>query len=403
MSITILTGLPGSGKSETLISRVRSALQEGRVVKTIMCGDSSVLRARPGIAVRGMMGCRSGLSTRLNHFVSADQSTKFLANAPPESLLAFDEAHYFGQGLVESWCAAADRGVEILIASPSAAQLKALNRRGHEASRLRLTCQICKERDASEFFCHLDDDRTESVCDACFQRVKTETKAEIVRRLRRSPPNPGEECIYQPIELPECSGWNVIRGDSQKRFRIIRDICAGEGLPGMHSTYLDVGCNTGFFCHQMYKAGFRSTGVDVTVSDIEVARLLGTYVRRDYANYVVSDAHEYLRATQGGLFDVTSAFSVFQWVMIQKTHEHGLECMRWLFRKTRRICILEMGESTEAHYVERIGMRYDSAWIYDFMQRHGGFERIDLLDSKTNKLKRDLLVGYKNSPSGAGH
>ena len=40
-------------------------------------------------------------------------------------------------------------------------------------------------------------------------------------------------------------------------------------------------------------------------------RLLGTYVRRDYANYVVSDAHEYLRGTQGKLFDVTSAFSVF--------------------------------------------------------------------------------------------
>ena len=190
MSITILTGLPGPGKSETLITRVRSALQEGRVVETIMCGDSSVLRARPGIAVRGTMGCRSGLSTRLNHFLSVDQSIKLLANAPPESPLAFDEAHYFGQGLVESWCAAADRGVEILIASPSAAQLKALNRRGHEASRLRLTCQICKEGDASEFFCHFDDDRTESVCDACFQRVKTETKAEIVRRLRRSPPNP---------------------------------------------------------------------------------------------------------------------------------------------------------------------------------------------------------------------
>ena len=171
----------------------------------------------------------------------------------------------------------------------------------------------------------------------------------------------------------------------------------------MHSTYLDVGCNTGFFCHQMYKAGFRSTGVDVTVRGIEVAKLLGTYVRRDYANYGVSDAHEYLRTTQGELFDVTSAFSVFQWVMIHKTHEHGLASMRWLFRKTGRICILEMGESTEAHYVERIGMRYDSAWICDFRQRHGGFERIDLLDNKTNKLKRGLLVCCRNLPSGTGH
>ena len=403
MPITILTGLPGSGKSETLITSVRSALQEGRVAETIMCGDSPVLRARPRLAVRGTMGCRSGLTTRLNHFVPVEQAIKLLADAPPDSLLAFDEAHYFGQGVVESWCAAADRGVEILISSPSVAQLKALNERGHEASRLRLTCQICREHDASGFFCYLDDDRTESVCDDCFKRVKTETRVEIVRRLRCNPPNPGEECIYQPVELPECRGWNVIRGDSQRRFQVIRDICAGKGLPGMHSTYLDVGCNTGFFCHQMYKAGFRSTGVDITVKDIEVARLLGTYFRRDFANYVVSDAHDYLQATQGELFDVTSAFSVFQWVMIQKTYEHGLECMRWLFQKTRRICILEMGESTEAHYVERIGMRYDSAWIHDFMRTHGGFQRIELLDRKSSKLKRDLFVGYKNSPSGTSH
>ena len=403
MSITILTGLPGSGKSETLITSVRSALQEGRVAETFMCGDSSVLRARPRLAVRGIMGCRSGLTTRLNHFVSVEQAIKLLADSHPDSLLAFDEAHYFGQEVVASWCAAADRGVEILVSSPSVPQLEALSKRGHEARRLRLTCQICGERDASEFFCHLDDDRTESVCADCFQRVKTETRAEIVRRLRCNPPKPGEECIYQPVELPECRGWNVIRGDSRKRFEIIRDICADKGLPGMHSTYLDVGCNTGFFCHQMYKAGFKTTGVDITVKDIEIARRLGTYFRRDFANYVVSDAHEYLQSTQGKLFDVTSAFSVFQWVMIQKTHEHGLECMRWLFQKTGRICILEMGESTEAHYVERIGMRYDSAWIHGFMRTHGGFEQIELLDRKTTKLKRDLLVGYKDSQSGAGH
>ena len=279
MSITILTGLPGSGKSETLITTIRSALQEGRVAETVMCRDSSVLRARPRLAVRGIMGCRSGLTTRLNHFVPIEQAIKLLADAHPDSLLAFDEAHYFGQEVVASWCAAAaaDRGVEILISSPSAPLLKALSTRGYEASRLRLTCQICGERDTSELFCHLDDDRTESVCDDCFQRVKTEARVEIVGRLRCNPPSPGEECIYQPVELPECRGWSVIRDDSRKRFKIIRDICADKGLPGMHSTFLDVGCNSGFFCHQMYKAGFKSTGIDITAGDIEVARLLGTW------------------------------------------------------------------------------------------------------------------------------
>ena len=54
-----------------------------------------------------------------------------------------------------------------------------------------------------------------------------------------------------------------------------------------------------------------------------------------------------------------------------------------------------MGESTEAHYIERVGLKYDSAWIYDLMQAHGGFERIDLIDMKLTNLKRDLFIGYK--------
>ena len=395
MGITTLTGLPGAGKSETLITRVGMALQNGRIALTFMCGDSTLLRARPNIAEHRRLSCRSGLSTPLDHFVSTEQSIELLSQAPSGALLAFDEAQHFGEQVVDSWCAAAERGVEILIASPSAAQLKALNRRGHEATRLQLTCQVCEEREASSFFCHLDDDRTESVCDNCFKRLKVRAKTEIIDRLRCGQPYPGEERTYQPIELPECGSWGLVREDTRRRYQLIKKICAREGLPSAHSSYLDIGCNTGFFCHQMSKAGFKSTGVDVVANDIEVARLLSTYFHRDYATYVVSDAYEYLQATQDRTFDVTSAFSVFQWVMIQNSPEHGIDCMRWLFQKTGHICILEMGESTEAHYIERVGLKYDSAWIYDLMQAHGGFERIDLIDMKLTNLKRDLFIGYK--------
>ena len=396
MPITILTGLPGSGKSETVISRVNSALQEGRVALTFLCSDSPILRARPNIAKRGRMGCRSGLFARVDHFVSTARSIDLLENAPAGALLAFDEAQHFGETIVDSWCAASERGAEILIASPNEAQLKGLKRRGHEAERLRLICQACQEREASAFLCHLDEDRTEAVCAECSDRLTEDARARIIDRLLHGGPQPGEEWLYQPVELPECSAWEVIRTDTQERCRIVLDTCAREGLPNAHSSYLDVGCNTGFFCHEMARAGFHSTGVDVAAKEIEVARLMSTYFRRDYATYVQSDAHEYLKTTQDRTFDVTSAFSVFQWTMIQKTPEHGLDCMRWLFEKTRRICILEMGESTEAHYIERIGLRYDSAWIRDFMETHGGFERIELIDMKSSRLKRDLLVGFKS-------
>ena len=396
MTITVLTGLPGSGKSETVITRVNSALQEGRVALTFLCSDSPILRARPNIVKHGRMGCRAGLFARVDHFVSTARSIDLLENAPVDALLAFDEAQHFGERIVESWCAASERGAEILIASPSDAQLKALNRRGYEAERLRLICQECQAQEASVFLCHVDEDRTESVCAECSDRLIEDARARIIDRLLHGRPQPGEEWTYQPVELPECSAWEVIRTDTQERCRIVVDACAREGLPNAHSTYLDVGCNTGFFCHEMARAGFHSTGVDVAANEIEVARLMSTYFHRDYSTYVQSDAHEYLKTTQDRTFDVTSAFSVFQWTMIQKTPEHGFDCMRWLFEKTRRICILEMGESTEAHYIERIGLRYDSAWIRDFMETHGGFERIELIDMKSSRLKRDLFVGFKS-------
>ena len=370
-------------------------MEEGRIALTFFCSDSPILRARPNIARYGRFGCRSGVFAPVNHFESTARTIELLEHVPSGALLAFDEAQHFGEEIVESWCMASERGAEVLIATPNEAQLKALNHRGHEAERLRLTCQVCAEREASTFLCYLAEDRTESVCSDCSERLTNDARARVIDLLRQGGPHPGKEWTYQPVELPECRLWRVVRTDTEDRFRILIELCARGGLPNAHSTYLDVGCNTGFFCHRMSRAGFHSTGVDVVASEIEVARLMSTYFRLDYATYVVSDAHEYLHTTPDQSFDVTSAFSVFQWMMMQKTPEHGLDGMRWLFEKTKRICVLEMGESTEAHYVERIGLSYDSAWIRDFMKTHGGFERIELIDMKSSKLKRDLLVGYK--------
>lgn len=395
-NITILSGLPGAGKSESLITQVNQAREAGRAVLVFMCSDSPVLRGRPGITKHGMIGSRSKLKTKVDHFVSTDKCIALVGEAPHGALLAFDEAQHFGEALIDAWCAAAHRGADILIASPNMAQIEELDRRGYKATRLSLDCQACGERAATTVFVHRDEDRTESVCATCHDRLRADAKREVVERLERGSPYPGKKCIYQPVELEECADWEVIRDDSDTRFDLISKICRDQGLPQAHTTYLDVGCNTGYFCNRMTRLGFLSTGVDVTANDIEVARLLGSYVRRDYAAYVLADAHAYLAESQQEAYDVTSAFSVFQWVMIQNTPEHGLDCMRWLFRKTRRICVLEMGESTEAHY-SKLGMHYDSDWIYRFMKAEGDFERIDVINAKEQHILRDLFVGYKST------
>ena len=396
MPITILTGLPGVGKTEKLILAVAEAQKAGRTTATFLCGDSPRLRSRRNLTRRRRMSSRSGLRTHLDHFVSSDRCVELLSEAEPNALLAFDEAHHFGERLVEHWCAAANRGAELLIAAPSDPQIKALEKRGHRVTRLTLTCQTCERREASHFFVHDHENRTESVCKACFKRLQAQAKTEIIEWLREGKPFPGTEATYQPIELPECRRWQVNREDSQQRLDLMLSLCADEGLPQAHASYLDIGCNTGFFCHGMAKAGFTSKGVDVTANDIRIARLLSTYFRRDLATYEVANAYKFLGSTSDERFDVTSAFSVFQWVMIQRGPESGLECMRWLFQKTKRLCVLEMGKSSEDHYGGRIGMEYDSAWIENFMLAEGGFARVQCVRGSEHQLWRDLLIGFKD-------
>ena len=398
MSIEILTGLPGSGKSERLIAKVQSARSEGITAITICCSESLILQNQLNIKQHQLISSRSGLFTELDRFESTAGAIQFLGAAKNDWLIAFEEAQHFQLDIVDAWCDASNRGVSIIIAAPSKNQLTLLLEHGYTCTNLTLNCQECGDEVASAFFSYREENRTVSVCDACYRNMKSIAEKQIVSQLVMNAPYPKQEFIYQPIELPVCKTWEVIRKDSILRFELVKDASNRVGLPVCQSSYLDVGCNTGFFCYKMSQAGFNSTGVDVVENDINLARLLSTYCRRDYVNYITADAHEYLDQTQHIQFDITSAFSVFQWVMIQKSAKHGLDCMNWLFQKSKYICVLEMGESTENHYIERIGMKYDSEWIHSFMKASGKFDLIEVYDATQYGLKRDLFIGF--TPAG---
>jgi 2-polyprenyl-3-methyl-5-hydroxy-6-metoxy-1,4-benzoquinol methylase len=95
--------------------------------------------------------------------------------------------------------------------------------------------------------------------------------------------------------------------------RLIREVRLPEAAAPSPAAYLDVGCNTGYFCDRIWRLGFDAEGVDVVKEDIEVARILDSYFRKGHVRYVTQDAYTYLQKTQDRLFDVTSAFAVFQW------------------------------------------------------------------------------------------
>ena len=87
------------------------------------------------------MGCRdSSLGMLIDHVVNTADAKSILAKAAPSTMLVFDEAQYFGAEIVDSWFEASRRGVDILVGTPSGAQLSLLGEQEFEHVHLSVPC-----------------------------------------------------------------------------------------------------------------------------------------------------------------------------------------------------------------------------------------------------------------------
>lgn len=403
MPITVLTGLPGSGKSSRLIETVNQAIASRRPVATFACSESPVLANRPGLRVhRTLASRRQNLRCPLNHFVPVSKAIDILSALPAETLAAFEESHCFGLEMVPAWIKASERGLNVLITIPSANQLNLLKRYPIKEVILQVDCEECHRREGVRSFIDPEQNRSRVVCQECFRRLADAARVDLLERLQRQTPHPGEKSIYQPIdELPECADWNVVRPDSKARAdimaRVIAETIVLQPNTPKPPTYLDIGCNTGYFCNRMCHLGFFVEGVDVVKRDIQAAKILDAYFRFGHTRYIHQDAFAYLEQTQDQLFDVTSAFAVFQWLMIQTTAERGMQCLEWLFAKTVHLCFLEMGYSAEPQYKEKLPIHIDREWVRRIMEERGDFYEVRMFDAKEHGLTfgRDLFVGIR--------
>jgi SAM-dependent methyltransferase/thymidine kinase len=398
MSITVLTGPAGSGKSHLLVETVKEALANERKVATFMAKDAMVRSHDPNTWCHGVIASREpGFSCPLDHLVTLEECRAILEGLEPGTLVAFDEARFFDTEVTDAWREASQRGLEVLISTPSKAQLDAL---GDEpvVKRLTVPCKRCGKNEANSHLVFPGESDATPLCMDCRREVTLEARAEIIARLKAQAPYPGEEVLYQPVELEECESWRVLRVDTEKRVEIMKQVIAqvAETDGTRPLSYIDLGCNTGYFCNKMAKFGLASLGVDLVRDDIEVARMLTTFIRGDEARYVVADIHEYLRDTRDEPIDVTSAFSVVQWLIIQKKSlKFGQEALAWLFEKTGRICFLEMGYASEGIYKDQLPELIDRAWVMRTMEQSEMFEDIRCYDAKEHGLMRDLFVGFK--------
>jgi SAM-dependent methyltransferase len=408
MSLHVFTGLPGSGKSSRLIELVNEARSQGKPVQTFACSESPALAQRERLRVHRLLGCRRPeLTCPLHHFVSTTEAMGILRGLSEGTIAAFEEAQFFGPEIVPSWLDASRRGLETIVSTPSVPQLEIL--RNHQVTEtiFKLRCEKCGEREASTGVInpasdHPASDVTIALCSQCGDKMTATARRDLLERLQRQGPHPGEKAIYQPIdELPECVDWKIVRPDSKARVELMVQLIEDAGLPAAvapnPATYLDIGCNTGYFCDRIRRLGFYTEGVDLVEADVAVAKILDAYFRKGHTRYVVQDAFDYLEQTQDRFFDVTSAFAVFQWLMIQTTMDRGIRCLEWLFAKTKRLCFLEMGYSAEPQYKEKLQANIDRNWVRSIMEEKGHFSEIRTFDAKEHGLMfgRDLFVGIR--------
>ena len=133
ITLRVYTGLPASGKSSAIISEANQRKALGDLVELILSNEHKELTRRHNVRVCGFMGCRdSSLGMLIDHVVNTAAALSILAKAAPSTVLVFDEAQYFDAEIVRGWCEASKRGVDILVGTPSGAQLTLLGEQEFE-------------------------------------------------------------------------------------------------------------------------------------------------------------------------------------------------------------------------------------------------------------------------------
>ena len=412
MSITIFKGLPGSGKSRKLIQEVNDAHSSQRPAVTILSSDAAWMMGYSSYYSTRKLASREpgGPNCPIDYFVSTLELQEVLTGVEPGTLVAVEEAQMFGADATRSWLSAAERGIDLILVSPSSEQLETLTSTQYSVVHFPMLCQVCRSKEAVTVIVR-QDDVTVSVCGHCFGEESRKARDRTLDLLLQELPHRGEKALYQPVELPECSNWRVSRPDSQARLQILVDVLRETEIIGdnaEHHTYLDIGCSTGFFCSGLQELGLYAKGVDAVANNIEIAKLLDSFVRRQrrpnrkFVTYAVADAYTYLCDSKDESFDVISAFSVIQWVMAQRSVEAAYECFDHIFAKTKRVCVIEMGYSSHDRYGELLPVLVDRDWVHQTVAR-GGFDQVRVVEAGSDGVMRDLFIGIRSRqvPVGA--
>lgn len=407
ISIRVFTGLPASGKTSALITEMIRRRTLGDPVQLILSNEHEELTRRPNARAGALMGCRdSAKYFPIDHVVDTPTAQQIIGEAGAPSLLAFDEAQYFNAEIVHSWRAASERGVDILIGTPSVAQLDLLDELECEKVHLSVPCS-CGAAVSTHVMYDQDLVHPNHFCSRCYEEQMNTEIQHLLDVVREAEPFPGKLHTYQPFYDIDMTGWELVRNDCSARMGIVLEAvsrCDPIQEKLAHSvkqpSFVDIGCCSGFFSDGMSAHGFASAGVDISADFISWANRVAHF-KGQKIKYTQQNALAYLEAQEES-FDVISTFATIQWVMAQQGYEAGLKCFDAIFNKADEICVVEMGYTSEDIYKEKILDRpseINRDWVQNLMQSCGLFETVEFHPAGEYGIWRDVFVGFKHKPS----
>ena len=191
---------------------------------------------------------------------------------------------------------------------------------------------------------------------------------------------------YQPTEF----GMQTIRECSDRLSAIKENIVRS-------SLCLDIGCNTGFFAHEIAKTGTFTLGLDFEPKNVIVAKSLYSRANLCFKEFKLEiNSVDCLPTADTILF-----LSVFHHLVKYFGSDSALKILESIATKCNKQLFFETGQPNEvgAKWRELMGFVNDvEEWSHEFFVNQCGYREVRCLgafETTVGKIKRKLLVANR--------
>jgi SAM-dependent methyltransferase len=395
MKFNIINGLPNSGKTEKMINFYVDYKKNDKKCVAIL---NKILYDKD-LAMDKWYSKNKNVCTDYDYLIDDENITNVLNSNDTIDYLFLDESYSYSLTTLEKlFNFLREKDTIVYVANFTNNQIDYLNVNNisYDLETLYVKCASCDKNSVvlcPDFTNYI----TETYCQTCYCDKVNEVVNDIKKKLSSYPLMPAGE-IYQPFLKKDNNfffdlsntfkDYKVLRNDTDNRINIYLKHHTKE-----IKSYIDLGCNTGYFCDYMSDILNIPNvyGIDIcsTLHDICVKK--SKYILLNNNKYICSNLYDYFINTEK-TFDVISAYSVIQWVMIQKGDEYGVILLKKLALITDKILILEIGDYKEHHY-DKLKILIGTDWLIELLKEY--FKEYVVYDKNTYSLKRDIVYFIK--------